>query len=135
MSFTVACPHCSRVLSVTEKAYGKTLPCPGCQRPMTVPSGPPESQPAASPAGGRNGAYSVSLPSDMPPVPDGNGQSAAPGDGAGRAPGDPAGFPAARGVRRGWQRLGQRRAGGLDHVREALCRRVDRLLLRCKLPC
>jgi len=48
MSFNIACPHCKKVLNVTEKAYGKTLPCPGCQRPIVVPDGPePPSDPLA----------------------------------------------------------------------------------------
>ncbi len=49
MSFQINCPHCNRVLNVTEKAYGKELPCPGCRMLITVsatvsasPPQPPE---------------------------------------------------------------------------------------------
>ena len=42
MPFKMDCPHCGKTLNVVEKAYGKTLPCPGCNRPVAVPT-PPES--------------------------------------------------------------------------------------------
>ena len=41
MSFTMDCPHCKRSLNVTEKAAGKTVPCPGCGQPVAVPQGAP----------------------------------------------------------------------------------------------
>lgn len=41
------CPHCMKPLSVTEKAFGKTVPCPGCNQPISV-SPPTEPLPAAS---------------------------------------------------------------------------------------
>ena len=37
MSFKMDCPLCKRTLNVTEKAFGKTVPCPGCNQPVTVP--------------------------------------------------------------------------------------------------
>ena len=40
MSFKISCPHCKRTLSVTEKAVGKTGPCPVCNKPVTVPKHP-----------------------------------------------------------------------------------------------
>lgn len=40
MAFTMACPHCKKILTVTEKAFGRTLPCPGCNQPVTVPERP-----------------------------------------------------------------------------------------------
>ena len=46
MSFQIHCPHCNRVLNVTEKAFGKVLPCPGCQQPMSVPQ--PDEMPASA---------------------------------------------------------------------------------------
>lgn len=75
MSFNVACPNCKQVLNVTEKAYGKTLPCPGCRQPMVVPNGPPPPQPAAATghaaahASGHAAAHAPALPSGMPAVP------------------------------------------------------------------
>lgn len=42
MAFQISCPHCTKRLHVTEKAYGKTLPCPGCNRPLSVPQQPEE---------------------------------------------------------------------------------------------
>ena len=38
MAFKLDCPHCKRKLNVTEKAFGKTVPCPGCNRPIKVPN-------------------------------------------------------------------------------------------------
>ena len=37
MVFKMACPHCMRKLNVTEKAFGRTVPCPGCNQPIKVP--------------------------------------------------------------------------------------------------
>jgi hypothetical protein len=37
MSFKMDCPHCMKTLNVTEKAMGKTVPCPGCNQPVTIP--------------------------------------------------------------------------------------------------
>ena len=48
MAFTMACPHCKKILTVTEKAFGRTLPCPGCNQPVTVPERP-ESLPLLRP--------------------------------------------------------------------------------------
>lgn len=87
MSFNVACPHCKRVLNVTEKAFGKTLPCPGCKQPMTVPNGP-EPHPSAATVGGRStpaAPQTPQLPPGMPPVPEVASPSSAFGDGAQRA--------------------------------------------------
>ena len=41
MSFKMDCPHCMRTLNVTEEAFGKTVPCPGCNQPVAVPREPP----------------------------------------------------------------------------------------------
>ena len=30
-------PHCKRTLNVSERAFGKTVPCPGCGQPVTAP--------------------------------------------------------------------------------------------------
>jgi cell division protein FtsB len=38
MPFKIECPHCKKILNVTENAYGKVLPCPACNQPMTVPA-------------------------------------------------------------------------------------------------
>ena len=40
MAFQMACPHCMKRLNVTEKAFGKTVPCPGCNQPLTIPQQP-----------------------------------------------------------------------------------------------
>ncbi len=40
-SCKIECPHCKRILNVTEKAYGKILPCPGCNQPVTCLSQEP----------------------------------------------------------------------------------------------
>ncbi len=40
MSFNMDCPHCKKILNVTEKAYGKTLPCPDCHKPVKIPPNP-----------------------------------------------------------------------------------------------
>ena len=57
MAFKMECPHCMRKLNVTEKAFGKTVPCPGCNQPIEVPHS------AAR-------LSSAPLPTGMPPVPD-----------------------------------------------------------------
>ena len=49
MSFKMECPHCKRTLNVTEKAFGKTVPCPGCNQPVTVPYKPPALRPRLIP--------------------------------------------------------------------------------------
>jgi len=48
MVFQVNCPHCKKVLNVTEKAFGRTLPCPGCSKPVTVPQQPTIRSPQAA---------------------------------------------------------------------------------------
>jgi len=40
MPVKMECPHCKRALNVTEVAFGKTAPCPGCKQPITVPASP-----------------------------------------------------------------------------------------------
>lgn len=37
MSFKMDCPRCGKTLKVSEKAFGKVVPCPGCNQPLTVP--------------------------------------------------------------------------------------------------
>ena len=41
MSFKISCPHCQKGLKVTEPAFGKTVPCPGCNQPISIPFPPP----------------------------------------------------------------------------------------------
>ena len=41
MAFKMDCPHCMRTLNVTEKAMGRTVPCPGCDQPVAVPAQSP----------------------------------------------------------------------------------------------
>jgi hypothetical protein len=36
MPFKMDCPHCQKTLNVGEKAIGKTIPCPGCNQPVTI---------------------------------------------------------------------------------------------------
>ena len=81
MAFKMDCPHCKRTLNVTEKAFGKTVPCPGCNQPIQVPQPkvavpvavrPPERPSAA--AGGTGGGRTAEpsptqLPPGMPPMP------------------------------------------------------------------
>ena len=50
MAFQMNCPHCRKMLNITEKAFGQTLPCPGCGKPLTVPQ-PPVTRPAQHPVG------------------------------------------------------------------------------------
>ena len=35
------CPKCAKRLSVDEKGAGKTVPCPGCATPVTIPASNP----------------------------------------------------------------------------------------------
>ncbi len=82
MSFKISCPHCMRTLNVSERAIGQTVPCPGCNQPITVPQ---SFQPArqtsdvaapAWPGAAQNGdvtppVAAPSLPPGMPPMPNG----------------------------------------------------------------
>jgi hypothetical protein len=38
MPLKMNCPHCGKTLNVVEKAYGKVLPCPGCNKPVSIPN-------------------------------------------------------------------------------------------------
>ena len=40
MSFKMNCPNCNRVLKVTEKVFGKSVPCPACKQTIVVPRNP-----------------------------------------------------------------------------------------------
>jgi hypothetical protein len=40
MAFQMNCPNCMKRLNVTEKAFGKTVPCPGCNQPLSIPQQP-----------------------------------------------------------------------------------------------
>lgn len=79
MSFKINCPHCTRTLYVTEPAFGKTVPCPGCNQPVRVPY-PPQPLRQASPLGAQAWSGAAhdgetprdtvpSSPAGMPPVP------------------------------------------------------------------
>jgi hypothetical protein len=37
MPFQMKCPHCQKVLNVTEKALGKVGSCPACKKPIQIP--------------------------------------------------------------------------------------------------
>ena len=50
MGFKFTCPHCNAALNVTEPAFGKTIPCPGCKQPIKVPQPPPSRQASRVPA-------------------------------------------------------------------------------------
>ena len=55
MAFQMNCPHCRKMLNITEKAFGQTLPCPGCGKPLTVPQ-PPVTRPASTPSESKRAA-------------------------------------------------------------------------------
>lgn len=61
MAFQMECPHCKQKLHVTEKAFGKLLPCPGCSKPFEVPQ-PPASSSRDRPVGHDAAPQRVSLP-------------------------------------------------------------------------
>jgi hypothetical protein len=80
MSFRMICPNCRRILNAAASAFGKTLPCPGCKGPVTVPR-PSEAKGlagvtqkhepphrAAAEAADAAGLPILS-PEDMPPLP------------------------------------------------------------------
>ena len=82
MSFKISCPHCAKVLNVTEPAFGRTVSCPSCKQPFKVPH-PAPMQSSASPLGAlppwsgtaQNGnataASAGPLPAQTPPMPAG----------------------------------------------------------------
>lgn len=67
MTFKMNCPFCGRALNVTEKAFGKTVPCPGCNQMISVsyPTQPPPASPTMPPSDPAG-----SLPPSMPPMPE-----------------------------------------------------------------
>ena len=80
MAFKMECPHCRRALNVTEKAFGKTVPCPSCNQPISVASSAPHSVvktaqavPSHSPPQAQRRppapAGMPPMPADMPPMP------------------------------------------------------------------
>ena len=81
MSFKMDCPRCMKTLNVTEKAFGKTVPCPSCNQPIKVlqPTQPsvqtggvagPPSWSGAEQNGHATPDTATPLPSGMPPMPD-----------------------------------------------------------------
>jgi hypothetical protein len=73
MSFKMNCPHCGRTLNVTEPAFGQTVPCPGCNRPVEVPHpsevpSPPPQSPAPG-AGRASEGRESHVPPEMPAMP------------------------------------------------------------------
>jgi len=72
MAFKMNCPHCMRRLNVTEKAFGKTVPCPGCSQPLTIPQQPVNIQGTPMPVTPPPATLvpPVHLPPGMPPLPD-----------------------------------------------------------------
>ena len=82
MPVKMECPHCKRPLNVTEAAFGKILPCPGCSQPIKVPLPSFHASHADAPRG-RSAEYDGAehngdgasdsarpLPAGMPPMPD-----------------------------------------------------------------
>jgi hypothetical protein len=90
MPVKMECPHCNKALRVTEKAFGRTVPCPSCHQPISVsqPTQPPFQRghvaaPESSGAAENGQATSDSataLPHGMPPIPENNGRSDTPDD-------------------------------------------------------
>lgn len=84
-SFKINCPHCNRTLNATEKVFGKTVRCPGCNGAITVPREPPSrpsarqaevqgpailpSQATQPPARKPTRSSAPPMPSRKPPVP------------------------------------------------------------------
>jgi len=72
MSFKISCPHCQRVLNATESAFGKTISCPSCNQPMTIPH-PPQPVHQASPVGAPPTAPPpLRTPRQLPDIPTGS---------------------------------------------------------------
>ena len=80
MSFKISCPHCTKTLNVTEPAFGKVVPCPGCGQPISVPNPTQQSYQASQasapprwPGAAHNGDAMPNsagrLPAGMPPMP------------------------------------------------------------------
>jgi hypothetical protein len=93
MSFKMDCPHCKRTLNVSEKAIGKTVPCPGCSQPVTIPQEPPSLRslrPVEATIPALQTAHAVSLPpmrSATPPMSEADSASSAFGNTLGPPPG------------------------------------------------
>ena len=61
MAVKLGCPHCKRVLNVSDKAFGRTVPCPACKQPITV-----RNKPAAAAAAGSLGAVGPACRAGLP---------------------------------------------------------------------
>jgi hypothetical protein len=69
MAFKMDCPHCRKTLNVTEKAFGKTVPCPGCNQPIAVPQQEPMQASVARPATAMAQAVTATPTRASPPPP------------------------------------------------------------------
>ena len=88
MSFKVSCPHCKKILRITEPAFGKILPCPGCNQPINVRTRP-RCLPVRPWNALRWGLVGSSLPADSSPAQLPSSMPAMPND---ATPDDPLAF-------------------------------------------
>jgi hypothetical protein len=92
MSFKMYCPNCMSSLNVTEKAFGKVVPCPACKKLVTVPAGEQQPLPQGhlvdGPPARRDAGYGTyatpeaarPLPAAMPPMPGESPPAPSPGN-------------------------------------------------------
>lgn len=66
MPQVIGCPHCKKSMQVPDGVAGKTVRCPSCSKPFTVPAAAPAA--AASPARPPSNA-DVSIPKPAPAAP------------------------------------------------------------------
>ncbi len=82
MAQKIECPHCKRILNVTEKAFGQTVCCPACNQPIRVPREaelrsfprraevPTRAARSSASQPETNDTETATLPAGMPPIPD-----------------------------------------------------------------
>jgi tetratricopeptide (TPR) repeat protein len=79
MTFKFECPHCGKRLSAEPQHAGRTVPCPGCASPFSVPA-PPPANPDRDASTSRDDTTfaSTEAESDETPAPTGDGKSRRP---------------------------------------------------------
>ena len=65
MSLKINCPSCGQSLKIKESLAGKTVPCPACKTPFTIPIEPQSSGPASLEPAGNSQAEPASKPSQV----------------------------------------------------------------------
>ncbi len=69
MSIRVKCPACAQTLKAEDRYAGRTVRCPGCREPLTIPAAPPPPPAEQSLDPFAEQVTSAPAPAEAPPVP------------------------------------------------------------------